>query len=96
MLKDGGELKAMSSTGFDPNNTSEIARVRWLIERNCEAMLRVSNDAGFSAKHEMIRKRYSAFGKREEQLAQMVGAEKANQIAYSIYNEVMNRADEEG
>ncbi|HLJ34553.1 MAG TPA: hypothetical protein VKU38_12915 [Ktedonobacteraceae bacterium] len=86
----------MSSTEFDPNNKSEIARMRWLIERNCEALLRVSNDAGFSAKHETIRKRYTAFGKREEQLAKIVGAEKANQIAYGIYNEVMNRADEEG
>lgn len=87
----------MPSTEFDPaNNKSEIARMRWLIERNCEAMVRVSNDPGFSAKHETIRKRYTAFGKREEQLAKMVGADKANQIAYGIYNEVMNRMDEEG
>ena len=84
----------MSNTDFDPNNTSEIARMRWLIERNCEALVRVSNDAGFSAKHETIRKWYTAFGKREEQLAKIVGMEKANQIAYGIYNEVMNRADE--
>ena len=84
----------MSSDPFEPNNKSEIARMRWLIERNCEAMLRVSNDAGFSAQHETIRKRYTVFGKREEQLAQLVGAEKANAIAYGIYNEVMNRVDE--
>ena len=87
----------MSSTNFDPeNNKSEIARVRWLIERNCEALLCASNDPGFSAKHETIRKRYTAFGRREEQLANMVGADKANQIAYGIYNEIMNRTNEEG
>ena len=85
----------MSGIEFDPfTNKSEIARMRWLIERNCEAMQRVANDPGFSSKHEAIRRRYTAFGKREEQLAQMVGAEKANEIAYGIYNEVMSRADE--
>lgn len=85
----------MSSIEYDPfTNKSEIARVRWLIERNCEAMQRVANDPGFSSKHEAIRRRYTAFGRREEQLAKMVGAEKANKIAYGIYNEVMSRTDE--
>lgn len=85
----------MSSIEFDPkNNKSEIARMRWLIEQQCEAMQRIANDPGFSSKHEAIRRRYSAFGRREEQLARIVGAEKANEIAYGIYNEVMNRADE--
>lgn len=76
---------------MNPDNTSEIARIRWLIERECEALQRVSNDPNFSAKHEMIRRRYAAFGKREEQLAEIVGAEQANAIAFGIYNEVMNR-----
>ena len=85
----------MSSIEYDPlTNKSEIARVRWLLECNCEAMQRVANDPGFSSKHEAIRKRYTTFGRREEQLAQMVGAEKANTIAYGIYNEVMSRVDE--
>ena len=92
--KDKRREKSISNTDFDPNNTSEIARMRWLNERNCEALVRVSNDAGFSAKHETIRKRYTAFGKREEQLAKIVGIEKANEIAYGIYNEIMNLVDE--
>lgn len=85
----------MSGIEYDPlTNKSEVARMRWLIERNCEAMQRVANDPGFSSKHEAIRRRYTAFGKREEQLAKIVGMEKANEIAYGIYNEVMVRADE--
>jgi hypothetical protein len=85
----------MSSIEYDPfANKSAVARVRWLIERNCEAMQRVASDPGFSSKHEAIRRRYTAFGRREEQLARMVGAEKANEIAYGIYSEVMSRVDE--
>ena len=85
----------MSSIEYDPfTNKSEGAYMRWLIERGCEAMQRIAHDPGFSSKHEAIRRRYAAFGKREEQLAKIVGAEKAKEIAYDIYNEVMNRTDE--
>ena len=74
-------------------NKSEIARLRWQIERTCEAMQRVMNDPGFSASHESIRRRYEHLGRQEQELAQHVGEEQAHDITYDIYNEVMKRED---
>jgi hypothetical protein len=74
---------------------SEMARLLWNIEQNCEAMQRVMKDPGFSSSHEAIRKRYTALGLREERLATIVGKENATHMMCDIYNEVMNRPETE-
>jgi hypothetical protein len=74
---------------------SEMARLLWSIEQNCEAMQRVMRDPGFSSSHEAIRKRYTALGLREERLATIVGKEEATHMMCNIYNEVMNRPETE-
>ncbi len=78
-----------------PQGKSEMARLLWSIEQNCEAMQRVMRDPGFSSSHEAIRKRYTALGLREERLATIVGKEAATHMMCNIYNEVMNRPETE-
>lgn len=74
---------------------SEMARLLWSIEQNCEAMQRVMRDPGFSSSHEAITKRYTALGLREERLATIIGKEAATHMMCDIYNEVMNRPETE-
>lgn len=71
------------------SNKSELAHILWGIQRNCEAMARVMNDSGFSSRHEVIKKRYSALEKRQSQLAECIGDEQACSLTCEIYTTVM-------
>ena len=72
-------------------NKSEVARLRWQIEQTCQAMQRVMNDPGFSASHEAIRRRYEHLGQQEQELARHIGEDQAQDITYTIYNQVMEQ-----
>jgi flagellin-specific chaperone FliS len=74
-----------------PSHKSEIAQLMWSIEKSCEAMQRIMTDPGFSASHRAISRRYHLLGQLEERLAQHIGAEKATNAMYDIYNRVMSR-----
>jgi hypothetical protein len=93
------EIEVNNSLGKRPDhmdiseNKSEVARLRWEIERTCEAMRRVVNDPGFSASHEAIKRRYERLGQQEQELARHVGEDKASDITYGIYNNVMEHED---
>lgn len=68
---------------------SEVARLRWAIQRQCEALYRVMNDPAFSASHAAIQRRYLAIGRHEQQLAEYVGAERASEVVYDIYQQIV-------
>jgi hypothetical protein len=70
---------------------SEVARLRWQLERSCEALHRVMYDPGFSASHRAITRRYNALEKRTVQLAALVGDEQATDMMCDIYNAVMQQ-----
>jgi len=74
-------------------NKSEVARTLWQIEQTCEALRLVTNDPGFSASHEAIRKRYARLGQQEQELARHVGEDLAHELTYSMYNHVMEREE---
>jgi hypothetical protein len=81
----------MSRYDYNPDGKSEVARLMYQIERSCEAIARVMNDPGYSASHEMIRRRYAALGERQEQLGRVIGQEASIEAMYDIYNDVLNR-----
>lgn len=68
---------------------SEIARLRWAIQQQCEALRRVMNDPSFSASHTVIQRRYLALGRHEQQLAEHIGAERATEVVYDIYQQIV-------
>jgi hypothetical protein len=81
----------MSRYDYNPDGKSEVARLMYQIERSCEAIARVMNDPGYSASHEMIRRRYATLGERQERLGQVIGQEASIEAMYDIYNDVLNR-----
>ena len=81
----------MSRYDYNPDGQSEVARLMYQIERSCEALARVMNDPGYSASHEMVRRRYAALGQRQERLGLVIGEEASVDAMYDIYNDVLNR-----
>jgi hypothetical protein len=81
----------MSRYDYNPDGKSEVARLMYQIELSCEAIARVMNDPGYSASHEMIRRRYAALGQRQERLGRVIGQEASIEAMYDIYNDVLNR-----
>jgi hypothetical protein len=81
----------MSRYDYNPDGKSEVARLMYQIERSCEAIERVMNDSGYRASHEMIRLRYAALGREQEQLAQVIGEEASIDAMCDIYDDVLNR-----
>jgi len=78
------------SMASDPSTSkSEIARLRWQLERGCEALQRVMNDPSFSASHMAITRRYTTLEKRTVQLAALVGDTEATDIMCDIYNSII-------
>jgi hypothetical protein len=68
---------------------SEVARLRWAIQQQCEALRRVMNDPAFSASHAVIQRRYLALNRHEQQLASYIGAERAQEVLCDIYQQVV-------
>ena len=81
----------MSRYDYNPDGKSEVARLMYQIERSCEALARVMNDPGYSASHEMVRRRYAALGQRQERLGRVIGEEASVDAMTDIYNDVLNR-----
>ncbi|HLG78230.1 MAG TPA: hypothetical protein VKX46_17575, partial [Ktedonobacteraceae bacterium] len=64
---------------------SEVARIRKLIELECEAMKRVLGGFCMAASHEMINNRFNSLGTLQDELAGIVGESAATQIAVETY-----------
>ena len=64
---------------------SEIARLKWRIEQECEAIHRVMQDPGFSASHSTIERRYQALDNYMQNLAGYIGSEQAVAQVYNTY-----------
>jgi hypothetical protein len=69
--------------------SSEVARLRQQIERECQAIQQGFSGYAEVAKHKAITHKYNSFGSYQEELARIVGDEKAALIAAKIYMEVM-------
>lgn len=74
---------------YEGEGQSEVARLRWAIQQQCEALRRVMNDPAFSASHAIIQRRYLALGRHEQQLAKHIGAEHATEVVYDIYQQII-------
>lgn len=70
---------------------SEIARLRELIERECEAMDRLFNGFAKTASHDMINHRYDRIGKAQNDLANIVGETEAARIAVETYIRIVGQ-----
>ncbi|MBX5450678.1 hypothetical protein [Thermogemmatispora sp.] len=69
---------------------SEVARLRSQIQQELEAMQRgLYGLALGSARHEFIRRRMDYLGSCQQQLACQVGEEKAMQLMYALYVQVV-------
>ncbi len=68
---------------------SEVARLRKQIELECEAMRQGLYGYAAVASHEIIENRYNSLGKRQAELAHLVGHEEASQIVVEIYTKVV-------
>jgi hypothetical protein len=68
---------------------SEVAQLRRQIELECEAMRLAVYGYAAVASHEAIEQRYTALGKYQDALEQLVGKEEANTIMVGIYARVL-------
>jgi len=64
---------------------SEIARLRRLVELECEAMERGLNGYAITAKHEIIAHRYDRIDAYRQQLEQLTDKKQASKIIAEIY-----------
>lgn len=72
---------------------SEVALLRWQIEREVEAMrLAMSGLAIGTARHDFINARMDRIGTYQEQLTEHVGEQEASKIVCTVYVETMDKA----
>ena len=68
---------------------SEIARLRRLIELECQAMNLALYGYATVASHQSINRRYNNIGKYQDRLETLVGEEAAVTIVVEVYNKVI-------
>lgn len=72
---------------------SEVALLRWQIEREVEAMrLAMSGLAFGTARHDFINARMDRIGAYQEQLTNHIGEQEASKIVCTLYVEAMDKA----
>lgn len=64
---------------------SEVARLKRLIEQECEAMKQAMDGYRVTASHDIIHHQYDSIGTLQEQLAAIVGEKEAIMIAIEAY-----------
>ncbi len=69
-------------------NNSEIARIREQIEQECIALRNLSLPS-IVASHAAIRRQYDRLGRKQDELATIVGEKQAIEISCDIYNSVI-------
>jgi hypothetical protein len=72
---------------MEETNTSEVARLREQLERECEALHRGLYGLASVAAHQIIRHRYQAIGDCADELATHVGQQQARDILLTTYSE---------
>ncbi|MBO0789673.1 MAG: hypothetical protein J2P36_01815 [Ktedonobacteraceae bacterium] len=68
---------------------SEIARLRRLIELECEAMKLAMYGIAIVSSHQVIDHKYHNLGTAQEKLAELVGEEEAARVLVEVYTEVI-------
>ncbi|MBV9231552.1 MAG: hypothetical protein JOZ18_19745 [Chloroflexi bacterium] len=68
---------------------SEVARLRRLIELECEALQHLRTGFAVTSSHEIINHRYDGIATAQQQLAAIVGEQEATRMAVEIYMRVM-------
>ena len=70
-------------------NTSEVARLRRLIEAECSALQLMTHAPAIVASHAIIDSRFRVLDTYVKQLGEHVGQQEATKITTSIYREVI-------
>ncbi len=70
-------------------NTSEVARIREQIRRECEALERMQYSFASVASHASVIARYNNLGRYQEALEKHVGQDAATQELVQMYIEVI-------
>jgi hypothetical protein len=68
---------------------SEVARLRRLIELECEALQLLKTGYAVTSAHKIINHKYQGIGTAQEELATIVGEQEAARIAVETYIQVM-------
>ncbi len=68
---------------------SDVARIRALIELECQAIQRVFEEPAIVASHAAINARYRNLGTHQEALEQHVGEQEARETIVDIYQKVV-------
>ncbi len=68
---------------------SDVARIRVLIELECQAIRRVFEEPAIVASHAAIDARYRNLGTHQEALEQHVGEQEARETIVDIYQKVV-------
>ena len=68
---------------------SDVARIRVLIELECQAIRRVFEEPAIVASHAAIDARYRNLGTHQEDLEQHVGEQEARETIFDIYQRVV-------
>ena len=68
---------------------SDVARIRALIELECEAIRRVFEEPAICASHAAIDARYRNLGSHQDALEQHVGEQEATQTVVDIYEKIV-------
>ena len=68
---------------------SDVARIRALIELECEAIRRVFDEPAIYASHAAIDARYRNLNTHQNALQQHVGEQEATQVLVDIYQKVV-------
>lgn len=73
--------------------SSKVVALRQQIEAECVAMKQALSGYAVVSTHEVIRRRFEAIGKHQEQLTRCVGTQEAQRILYETYEQVINVPD---
>ncbi|MBE3561316.1 MAG: hypothetical protein IMW89_19160 [Ktedonobacteraceae bacterium] len=68
---------------------SEVAKLRELIERQCEAMKLAMSGFARTASHEIIQRRYLSLGETQQRLAQEIGEQEAAKVMVETYIKIL-------
>ena len=68
---------------------SDVARIRALIELECQAIRRVFEEPAIVASHASINARYNNLGTHQEALEEHIGEQEARETVVDIYQKVV-------
>jgi hypothetical protein len=78
-------IVCLKSSGVDSMGESEVTRLRYLIELECEAMERGLTGYAATARHEIVSHKYMQLAMYREQLEQLIGKTQSTKTLVEIY-----------